>query len=463
MPHRLDRLDWPDFGAPDVPAPVSESRMRHRLFALRDAVRAADLDCLVIYGDREHAANIHWATGFDPRFEEALLILPSEGRPVLAAGNECLPYTRLAPLVAAGEIDVAHCPGLSLISQPRDVGERIDAVLRRHVPAGARVGTAGWKYWEPGEVDDPAHAVEIPALLADVLRGRARGGVVRNATDLLMHPGYGLRSVVAADDIARLEFANAMAARAVRRILSSLRVGMTDFEAVEAGRVGGLPLGCHVTFATGAMAAQGLSGPSGQRIALGNPLSFNICHWGANVCRSGWLARDEADLPSAARGYVASFAGPYVEAMSLWLSMMRPGVSGGDVWAAMASALPRGIFGVTLNPGHLIGLDEWISSPIFEGSTLPLRSGMAMQCDIIPAHPVFGSVRMEDGYVIAGPALRADLHDRFPDVAGRCAARRSFMRERLGFDVPECLLPLADTCGIVPPFLLAPDRVVLPA
>lgn len=160
---------------------------------------------------------------------------------------------------------------------------------------------------------------------------------------------------------------------------------------------------------------------------------------------------------------MASFAGPYVEAMSLWLSMMRPGVSGGDVWAAMASALPRGIFGVTLNPGHLIGLDEWISSPIFEGSTLPLRSGMAMQCDIIPAHPVFGSVRMEDGYVIAGPALRADLHDRFPDVAGRCAARRSFMRERLGFDVPECLLPLADTCGIVPPFLLAPDRVVLPA
>ena len=65
-------------------------------FALRDAVRAADLDCLVIYGDREHAANIHWATGFDPRFEEALLILPSEGRPVLAAGKVAYSSDQLA-------------------------------------------------------------------------------------------------------------------------------------------------------------------------------------------------------------------------------------------------------------------------------------------------------------------------------------------------------------------------------
>jgi hypothetical protein len=34
------------------------------------------------------------------------------------------------------------------------------------------------------------------------------------------------------------------------------------------------------------------------------------------------------------------------------------------------------------------------------------------------------------------------------------------MRERLGMDVPETLLPLSDTCGLLAPFFLAPNRVM---
>jgi hypothetical protein len=126
----------------------------------------------------------------------------------------------------------------------------------------------------------------------------------------------------------------------------------------------------------------------------------------------------------------------------------------------MQALLPHHLFGIDLNPGHLIGLDEWVSSPIFEGSDMPLRSGMAMQCDVIPAHPVHGSTRMEDGYVIADDALRADLAARFPGVAARCAARAAFMREVIGLDVPHGLLPLADTCGIVAPWFLDPGLVI---
>jgi hypothetical protein len=85
---------------------------------------------------------------------------------------------------------------------------------------------------------------------------------------------------------------------------------------------------------------------------------------------------------------------------------------------------------------------------------------MAMQCDVIPGHPRFGSTRMEDGYVIADAALRTDLQARWPDVAARCAARTRFMREVIGLDVPDTLLPLADTCGIVAPWLLDPAQVI---
>jgi hypothetical protein len=80
--------------------------------------------------------------------------------------------------------------------------------------------------------------------------------------------------------------------------------------------------------------------------------------------------------------------------------------------------------------------------------------------DVIPDHPDYGSTRMEDGYVIADDALRADLAARFPAVAARCAARAAWMAGVVGIDVPETLLPLADTCGIVAPFLLAPRQVV---
>lgn len=455
MAHRMIGIDWPEFGAPAVPGAAGLAEMTARLAAIRAAMAGRGLDRLVIYGDREHCANMLWATGFDPRFEEALLVVAPVGAPVLVAGNECLPYTAVSPLVAAGMVAVRHCASLSLLSQPR-AGERLDAILRDVVPVGVRVGTVGWKYWEAGEVDDPATALEIPALIADLLRARA--GRVENATDLFMHPGHGLRSVVGVEEIARLEFANHMAVAALKRMVFAFREGMTDFAAVEAARIGGLPLGCHTTFATGARADQGLSGPTGEVLRKGAPISFNVCHWGANICRAGWLAETADDLPEAARDYVAGFAGPYVEALSAWFALMRPGVPGGEVWALIADRLPG--HGITLNPGHLIGTDEWISSPIFAGSTLPLRAGMAMQCDVIPAHPDYGSTRMEDGYVIVDAAMDAALRAAHPAVHGRCVSRRRFMREVIGLDVPNTLLPLADTCGIVAPFLLAPREVI---
>ena len=80
-------------------------------------------------GDREHAANLHWLTGFDPRFEEALLVVRPEDA-LLIAGNECLPYTGISPLVERGAIRVAHCASFSLISQPRGTARLADGQAR---------------------------------------------------------------------------------------------------------------------------------------------------------------------------------------------------------------------------------------------------------------------------------------------------------------------------------------------
>ena len=454
MTARTTRIDWPDFGAPAVPPEPTLGDYRGRLAAVRAGMAARGLAALVIYGDREHAANLHWLTGFDPRFEEAVIVVTPRDA-LLIAGNECLPYTQISPLVEAFAVRVEHCATLSLPSQPRQ-GRRLADILGDVVPAGT-IGAAGWKWFEPSEVDDPETTLDLPAFVADPLRAKGR---VVNATDLFMHPAHGLRARVDAAGIARLEFANHMAAAALRRMVFAFREGMTDFEAYQAAQVGGLPLGCHSTFATGARADQGLSGPTGQVLRRGSPISFNICHWGSNICRAGWLASGPGDLPATAQDYLEAFAGPYVAAIAHWCGMMRPGVAGGEVWAAMQERLPFDRFGLFLNPGHLIGLDEWMSSPIFEGSDIPLASGMAMQCDVIPSHPVYGSTRMEDGYVIADAGLRGELAARFPAVAARIAHRQRFMEQVIGIAVPDSLLPLADTCGIVAPWLLDPGLVI---
>src|SRR5690606_19480765 len=88
---RLTEVDGAEFGGPDVTAETGAAELGARLDAVRAAMAVRGLDRLFVYGDREHAANIHWLTGFDPRFEEAFLVVGPEGPAVLAAGNECLP------------------------------------------------------------------------------------------------------------------------------------------------------------------------------------------------------------------------------------------------------------------------------------------------------------------------------------------------------------------------------------
>ena len=138
---RLQRLDWPDHGTPDLPPTFSLAEAKARLLATRTAMGLAGYEILVVYGDREHAANLHWLTGFDPRFEEAVLIV-TEGDALLLAGNECLAYTAISPLVGAGLLRTGLCASLSLPSQPRQSKRLWDWIVEA-IPSGARMGAVG--------------------------------------------------------------------------------------------------------------------------------------------------------------------------------------------------------------------------------------------------------------------------------------------------------------------------------
>ena len=118
-------------------------------------------------------------------------------------------------------------------------------------------------------------------------------------------------------------------------------------------------------------------------------------------------------------------------------------------------------FGVSLNPGHLIHIDEWMHSPVFQGSEIALRSGMALQVDIIPATgtPWF-TTNIEDGIALADEALREEFAARYPEAWTRITARRAFMMDVLGIRLKPEVLPFSNIPAFLPPFWLARDKAM---
>jgi hypothetical protein len=158
---------------------------------------------------------------------------------------------------------------------------------------------------------------------------------------------------------------------------------------------------------------------------------------------------------------VERLVGPYFEAVGEWYGALRIGVSGGELQAIIDRRLGDPFFGIFLNPGHLLGLDEWVSSPVARGSTATLRSGMAMQVDIIPATGTeYFTTNIEDGIALADADLRSELGDRYPGAWARIEARRAFMKDALGIDLHPDVLPLSNLAAWLPPFLLGPERAM---
>ncbi len=98
---RLAEVALPDFGRPSATPELPAALYGARLERLRERMEARGYDRLVVYADREHSANLAYLTGFDPRFEEAVLIVGDGGEPAILVGNECYGMAGAAPLADA--------------------------------------------------------------------------------------------------------------------------------------------------------------------------------------------------------------------------------------------------------------------------------------------------------------------------------------------------------------------------
>ncbi len=445
----------PAFGEPTVQPTIPAATHRTRVAAALAAADAAGLDALVVYGDREHAANVTYVTGYDPRFEETLFVALPGRRPTLLLGNEGWSYAE----TALGEFDRLLCQSFSLPGQPRDRQQPLPVLLAEAgLRPGMRIGAVGWKVFG---IDDPgatADWLDLPDFIAQPLRAL---GPTTNATALFIAPDTGLRAINDVDQLAAFEFAATYASQAVRNVLFGLRPGMTELAAARLMGLNGLPLSCHPMLSSGARAAFGLPSPSAKPIARGEPFTLACGLQGGLTARAGFVVADATELPLGIQDYVEKLAAPYFAAIVDWYETVGIGVTGGDLFALIHRHLGDPFFGVGLNPGHLIHLDEWMHSPIYRDSPIPLRSGMAVQIDVIPAtHSPWFTTNIEDGIALADAPLRAAFATAYPEAWARITARRAFMQDVLGIRLKPEVLPFSNIPAYLPPFLLTPTRVL---
>jgi hypothetical protein len=451
---RLVDVGIPSFGTPTVRPVLPAARYPERIAALRTRMRDRGYARVIVFADREHSASMSFLTGFDPRFEEAVVVLgQDEDDPAILVGNECWGMAGAAPLAMRRHL----VQDLSLPGQPRDRSRPLSEILADEgVRSGSRVGVVGWKTYAERST------IETPSFLVDLLRTLVGpDGLVENATDLLIDPANGLRVINDVDQLAVFEWASTRTSGGVRRVLEGIRPGMTEGDAVRLLEWDGTPLSCHLMLTAGPRASLGLLSPGDRPIERGDRFTVAFGIWGALTCRAGFVVESAEQLDPAVRDYVDRLVGPYFAAVAEWYGALRVGVEAGVLHEIVARRLGDPFFGIFLNPGHQIHLDEWVNSPITPGSQIRLASGMAFQVDIIPATGTdYFTTNIEDGIALADEDLRTSFTAAYPEAWARIQKRRAFMAEALGLELHPDVLPFSDLPAYLPPFLLRPDRAM---
>lgn len=480
---QLKQLQLPEFGLPTVQPSIPASTYETRIKAAQNRWHIWNFDAVIVYSDREHFANLAYLTGYDPRFEEALLIFTAQedsfrtqlfqaitgssgqslkfrqfGTPTLLVGNEGWGYADISPV----KLNKVLYQNFSLPGQPRNQSLSLKTIFRQAgITNGSRVGVIGWKYDE----SDSTHYtdwLDIPAYIAHDLREVIGAeGQLLNITPTLIDPVDGLRIINEVDQLATFEFAATHTSQALRNILFGLKPGMTEFEAVQLMRLNGLPHSAHLMLSSGSRASMGLPSPSMRLIQQGDPFTMALGLWGGLNARAGFVVHDAQELPTEIQDYLQKLVIPYFRAVVAWYEKIGIGVSGGELYDCVYQHIGDPFFGVGLNPGHYIHLDEWVHSPIFKGSDIRLKSGMALQVDIIPAtgSPYF-TTNIEDGIALADADLRAEFEQKYPEAWGRIQARRRFMQEVIGIQLKPEVLPFSNIPAYLSPYLLNPQMAM---
>lgn len=426
---------------------LTQEDYQKRLAGARE--RMTDLSHILIYADREHFSNIEYFTGYDPRFEEAVLIIAKQGKPMLIVGNEGNSYAESVKL----PVEKAMYPPFSLPGQPReDVISLEQHFAKAGMTSNSRVGIVGWKLFCTEDGFDPSKTFDVPHFIVQAIQNVVSNGHLSNATELMVSNDDGLRLIFDEKELLLSEYAGTVSTRNTLRVLKNLKVGITEMEASENLRISGFPLSVHPNVNFGKNLDYGLASPmfhaklkEGDVVGAGMAYRRTLCH------KVGYFIKGKQDEPKG----LSEFYDRYFRAVAAWYETVGIGVESGEVYDAVEKITgPLKNFGISLNPGHLIHTDEWTNSPFKPGCKCILRSGMMIQCDFTAIDPASGLIaHAEDGVLLADSKLRDKMKTIAPQSWDRIQERRRFMKEILGIRLSEDVLPTSDLPGVIFPYL----------
>lgn len=447
----------PNVEEPQGPIILTDATMEERKQKVLKKMKMHHLDFLLIYADREHGANFGYLTGFEPRFEEAMLILFDNGRACFILGNENLKMQKRSRLHA----DVVHMPHLSLPNQPMKTSLKCGLFTRQAgIKKGMKGGIVGWKLFT-SKLDDNNKLFDIPHFLyQDIVDAVGDESCLINATGLFQDPEDGVRARVNANEIAYYEYGAALAANRIFNAMNALKPGIKETKLAERLNPLGQQMTVQTICASGERFTYAQVAPRDKEMSLGEPISLTMGLRGGLTCRSGFIAEDAQSIPAEQSDYLQEVAIPYFCAMTEWYKNVRPGITGGEIYDLMEKIVPKDQFGWILNPGHLISSEEWLSSPFWPKSDVLLKSGMMLQMDLILSVVGLNGCNAEDGIALADEKLRKEVSEEYPEVWSRISNRQKYMREILGITIHDEVLPLSGLCGYVRPFFLCRKKAL---
>ncbi len=436
-----------------LPVNLSRETMAEHRSRVLEKMQERQLDALLVYGDREHGANYAYLTGFETRFEESVLVLHKNGSCFLMLGNENLKMANYSFIPAK----VVHVPHFSLPNQPMETSKTLDELFEEAgIHDGMSLGVVGWKLFS-SKLEDNTALFDVPAFVVDALRRVNHSGTTINAADIFLDAKEGLRHSHNANEIAHYEYGAGLASSRVLAALNAIAPGKTELELANYLCACGQPLTVTTICATGERFTDAVVFPRNKAVSLGDKFSLTLGLRGGLTSRAAYVVENREQLPSEVSDYLEKAAIPYYKAAVTWYETVGIGLSCDELYKTIDKVLPKSQYRWSLNPGHYTGQDEWTASPVYEGSEVTLQSGMLLQMDIIPSIAGYGGASCEDGIAIADAELRAQLQQNYPDTWQRICERRRYMKEELGIELKEEILPLSDLCGYLRPYILNHD------
>lgn len=453
----LKDIKQPEKDCTHCPIHLSDETIKERFQKVLTEMKKRLLDKIIIYSDVEHNGNFMYLIGYFPRFEEAVMVLNADGTAYVLLGNENLNKASKARIT----VQSIHASVFSLPFQPNRTDKTFKELLEEAgISKNDRIGIVGWKVFTSA-IEDNKFTFDVPYYIVDTIHQIVENkGNVTNETDIFIGD-EGVRNTNNANEIAHYEYGASLASDGILEAMNRIDIGVTEIELGNCLSQDGQHHNVVTIATSGERFVKANMFPTANTVKLADPISLTVGYIGGLSSRAGFAVHQRDELPKQQSDYLEKVAIPYFNVYTQWLENLKIGMKGGELYNFVETIFPKAQYGWTLCPGHLTAEEEWMTSPVYNGSQVTLKSGMIFQVDIIPSISGYNGVSAESTVVLADEKLRDEIKRQYPEMWERMQARVSYLKNILGINLSQEVLPMCSTVGYLRPFLLDKKKALI--